>query len=179
MFNDETYYTLISPSFFYDNKRIVLVSNSKDINKTIDLFWQNLSLLINDTNVEFYNLPMIIRDNITDKLFFISIKQSIVDYQLYREVKKKQILSDPKLGILGLGKSKKKYKDEINDLYTRNKRYDNLLNKADIQLNTLNLEENIYSKLESVFIFPIDKDQELYSIPSFKPSVDIILLNLN
>ena len=169
MFNDENYFTLISPSFFYNNKRIVLTSNSHDINKSIDIFWENLSVLVNDVNVEFYNLPMIIRDNKTNKLYFASIKQSVAEYQLFREIKKKQILPNSDMGLLGLGKKKPK-----------THKYYNLLDKADIELTSFNsLEEKVYSKLESVFIFPIDKDnQDLYSIPSFKPSVDIILLNL-
>jgi hypothetical protein len=171
----ENYYTLISPSFFYNNQRIVLVSNNKDLELTIELFWQNLTMLISNVNIQLYNLPFIIQDNITNKIYLMSIKQTIRDdYRLYREVIQRKIIPDSK-GPIGFGRNKK-YKKELT---INESKYFNLLNKADVELNTLNIDKETLPKLETVFIFPISKDNELYSLPSLITGSDLIFINLD
>jgi hypothetical protein len=163
----EVKFTLLSPNFFYNGKKINFISTLDSFEESIKSFWSNIILLMEDSEIVFENFPMIIKENMTNNIRFINISQTIVDNNKISTVLKKfEQVGEILINKIGQGNrtNKNDFLDELNSIKIE---------------NLHELQNNVIKELSGYFYLKNKENEEL-CIPRMKTkSNNFIMIDSN
>lgn len=167
--NNNSSFTLLSPSFYYNDNNIRLKTDKSTWESAIIYFWDALKTIFdpNALKIDIYNFPLLIKNNISLEVKFIFVQQQIdedddnkilkLNYTLDKKIKISELLFN------GAGNKKKHKLNKIKTVNINSAFNDNNYIFID-NFNVINEKE--ISKLSSLFF--IHPDTNIISLPKLK-----------